>query len=218
MIPYVDTIASVLMTGEAPSNLVWQGLINLNKAIKSTKELFNPDSKNTALQNIKTAVSASGMAFGIPTNNIIGQVEGFAKFLGNSAFGAKGRYLAMKATTNISNSDNRTKFMDALFEAWQDGDKDAIAYIKADMMKNGITNEYIQTAFKTKQRKWLRDQKDIQKVAKLVKAYNSKDEAKRDLNERAKIIAQMNELASKYAEEGYSEDIVIAAIKEQAKK
>lgn len=218
MIPYVDSIASALLTGEAPSNLVWQGCINLNKAIKSTKDLFNPDSKNTALQNIKTAVSASGMAFGIPTNNIIGQVEGFAKFLGNSAFGAKGRYLAMKATTNINNSDNRTKFMDCLFEAWQDGDTDAIAYIKADMMKNGITNEYIQTAFKTKQRKWLRGQKDIQKVAKLVKAYNSKDEAKRDLNERAEIIAQMNELASKYAEEGYSEDIVIAAIKEQAKK
>ena len=218
MIPYVDDIAEVLLTGEAPSNLVWQGLINLNKAITSIADLFNPESTKTPMQNIKTAVSASGMAFGVPTNNVISQVEGFLKTMGKAVGGAKGSYQAMKIATNIKNSDNRTKFMDALFEAWQDGDKEAISYIKTDMMKNGITNDYIQTAFKNKQKKWLKDQKDIQKVAKLVKAYNSKDESKRDLNERAKIVDQMNQLASKYAEQGYPEDIVISAIKEQAKK
>lgn len=218
MIPYVSDLFEVLITGEAPSDLVWQGVVNLSKALKASVEIFNPNSKKSVLENIKTMSAASGMAFGVPTNNIIGQLSGFARFIGKTMFGPMGEYEALKTTLNVRNSENHSKFVDVLFSAWESGDKDAMRKVRDDLIKNGVSKEYLEKSFRTKMLNHLQKQDDVKSIAKDIAGWKSLPESEKTPEKKSEINQKIKEVEEKYKNSGYGADVIQSAIKSAAKK
>lgn len=151
-IPFVEDIFSLLQ-GYSITRMDMDSIQKLFKSTQSTLKALNGEGKYTIGAALADLLANAARLFGLPVYNIKRDITGIT----NSTLSAIGNWQAMyeadKLLYSIGSSDNKGRYYDIAFYAWQEEDHTQYDAICADMIKHGYAQKDIDNAIRTRLKK-----------------------------------------------------------------
>lgn len=138
LLPLLRDVSSMAQ-GYEVSRMDMDGIADLVNSVK----MWSSD-KYTLFEKTKLMAEAISSVTGIPLGNVARDTEAAAKqiakcFVSKEYIG----YLSTKYRYDITDKDNRPKFMAYYIKAMKNGDTDIAKMIEGDMKANGVDSEYM---------------------------------------------------------------------------
>lgn len=170
-IPYVNDVLSVFQ-GFTVERMDISAISDLIQAAQKFIQSSGGRGKNTTAYAFKELASAAAKVCGISVTNIFRDMWGIARTLASDVVGDIGvEYFMEKSIYNLSNSTNRSRFFDLLYEASL-YDREVYETIYADMVASGITEDQIRTGMESR----MKAAQGVESVSDLDRRYLSPDQ------------------------------------------
>lgn len=171
MIPFVRDIWSMVQgydvaraDMEAFSDII-QTTINLFKGMDG-------DGRQPVARLLISAVNAAAKALGVPTGNLLRDIEGMINTIAVESESIPLLYWMEKSRYNIHNEGNAGRFVDILYLAMKQEDTEAYENIYQDMVDNGISPEEIRSGMEDR----MKAEQGVESVEDLEQRYLSPDQ------------------------------------------
>lgn len=153
MFPYFKDISSILQ-GYTVKRMDMAGLGDLVAATRrATSDKYTLEFK---IADVSAKIAD---LFGIPASSIKREIETISKTIINTKDDPVLDYKVSKVFNTISG--NKSKYMNILYDALKKNDKESYDFISKDLIKNGISAQYIESSM---QSRWNKDNKDREAV------------------------------------------------------
>ncbi len=143
-------------------------------------------SKKTIAYATANFLAASGKFFGLPASNIKRDVWGITRSIAIETDNIAVQYEMEKAIYRIDNSSNKSRFLDLLYTALEQGDMDTYNHIHDDLMsKMGIDGKTIESGLQTRYKKKLAEGPSYKLPDKARNIIGSYDKPQSESNEES---------------------------------
>lgn len=110
--------------------------------------------KKTRKESTLTLLAAASKMFGLPVSNIKRDLMATLRTIAQASGSLGFQYEVEKFSYNLSNSDNRSRFIGILYDALEQGDYATYEHVRRDLMEQmGLNGESIQSSLKTRYNK-----------------------------------------------------------------
>ena len=110
--------------------------------------------KKTRKEATLTLLAAASKMFGLPVANIKRDLMATLRTVAQASGSLGFQYEVEKFSYNLSNSDNRSRFIGILYDALEQGDYATYEHVRRDLMEQmGLDGESIQSSLKTRYKK-----------------------------------------------------------------
>lgn len=110
--------------------------------------------KKTRKESTLTLLAAASKMFGLPVSNIKRDLMATLRTIAQASGSLGFQYEVEKFSYNLSNSDNRSRFIGILYDALEQGDYATYEHMRRDLMEQmGLNGESIQSSLKTRYNK-----------------------------------------------------------------
>lgn len=134
-----------------PDMEVFSDLIN---AAKTFVDSAGGDGKKTRKEATLTLLAAASKMFGLPVANIKRDLMATLRTITQASGSLGFQYEVEKFSYNLTNSDNRSRFIGILYDALEQGDYATYEHVRRDLMEQmGLNGESIQSSLKTRYNK-----------------------------------------------------------------
>lgn len=110
--------------------------------------------KKTRKESTLTLLAAASKMFGLPVSNIKRDLMATLRTIAQASGSLGFQYEVEKFSYNLSNSDNRSRFIGILYDALEQGDYATYEHVRRDLMEQmGLNGESIQSSLKARYNK-----------------------------------------------------------------